>query len=191
LSCDDEGANVFDVRGSVLRLIAAAGFIGSLALLAGASGSTAKTSNASDGGTCFGPATGTMTYSAGRLGQTRTFRATFRARYECRTSDPSITSVIETGTSTGWLNCLTLTGSDATEDTFSWNNGRKSKLSYVQTIRYGISEVTGRFVRGQFKGLPVRFDGIVGAGITDLCATTKAGTTWLVYAGYGRFGAAL
>ena len=163
--------------------------VGSVLVLAATAG--AATPPVAEGGRCFGPATGTMHYSAGELGETRTFRATFRAHYECRTTDPTITSAEETGESTGWFNCLTLTGQESGTDHFSWDNGRTSALSYVDDIRYGLSEVRGRFVRGQFKHLEARFDGIVGANIVDLCATTEAGTSFLFYTGYGRFGTAL
>ena len=95
------------------------------------------------------------------------------------------------GSSTGWFNCLTLTGVEAGKDRFTWSNGRKSTLKYVDTIRAGVSKVTGRFIRGQFKGLRVQFDGVAGGDLVSFCASPDAGELQLFYAGIGRFGSAL
>jgi hypothetical protein len=121
----------------------------------------------------------------------KTLSATFTAHYVCRTSDPSIRSAIETGSSTGSVHCLTLMGVESTTDTFLWSNGRKSRLAYVDTVRAGVSDTEGVFVAGEFKGQRLRFVGIAGVNPVSVCGSERSGSTPLYYVGGGRFGDSL
>lgn len=143
------------------------------------------------GGTCFGPATGTAYYTAGVLTQ-KTFPATFTAHYRCHTSDPTIRSAIESGTATLTINCLTLTATESGTDTFTWSNGRTSRLTYVDRYQpLPISDVRGTFVSGEFKGMHLQFLGVAAGNPIGVCAGLSPGTTTLYYAGAGWFGDAL
>jgi hypothetical protein len=179
--------------GGVLAVVVGVATVTGPAAVAGSSGSLgiadfAGRSSPQSGGTCFGTATGHVNYAAGGPSTARRIDGSFEAHYRCRMSDPTIQSVIESGSSTGALTCSTLSGYEAGTDRWTWSNGRSSTLTYYDAVNHGISHVTGRFVRGEFKGLSLNFVGLVGGNAVSFCTSSTAGSTPLVYVGGGPIG---
>jgi hypothetical protein len=172
----------------VLGVILTAALLSTIATARVKINGSGPASDQTEGGTCAGPASGTAHYPGGIL-TPKTFPATFIAHYVCRTSDPTIHSAIESGMATVTVDCLTLTATESGTDTWTWSNGRTSRLRYVDRYRpLPLSHVQGTFVSGEFKGEHLRFRGVVAGNPVGVCTSPSPGTATLYYAGAGSFG---
>ena len=105
----------------------------------------------------------------------------------CHTPDPAIHAAIERGVGEGSLACSEARATESGNDTFHWDNGRTSVLTYLDTIRPGLSITTGTITAGEFEGAEVH---AVGAALPldpGVCTNPSAGVSKGLFVGESQF----
>jgi hypothetical protein len=80
-----------------------------------------------------------------------------------------------------------LAGRESGIDRFIWGNGRTSLVRYKDVVIGGVGTTTGNVVRGEFRGLHVRYFG-PSIPFPQVCTSQAAGSTEALFAGFGKFG---